>query len=99
MDAQAQIHHIAGSSSDLVNLQAVCRRCNMADAQSKFTPVGPGLPEAELAMELEMRWSSATPLRPCDDDVSWKVRWRALHREAPAAIQGETPSTERRRAP
>lgn len=87
LDAQAQIHHVAGSSSDPGNLQAVCRRCNMADAQTKFTAVAPGSPEAALAAELRERWSSPTPLRPCDDEVSWKVQWQALQRRAREVIQ------------
>ena len=87
LDAQAQIHHVAGSSSGPGNLRAVCRRCNMADAQSKFVPVVPGSPEAVLAAELKERWSSRSPLRPCDDELSWKVQWPALQRRARAAIR------------
>ena len=87
LDAQAQIHHVAGSSSDPGNLRAVCRRCNMADSQSKFRPTLPGSPEAVLAKELEARWSSPTPLRPCDDEERWKDQWPALKRQAQEELE------------
>ena len=85
-DAVATIQHVKGDSSDLSNLKAFCRRCNTTDAQSRFVPVVPGSPEAELAAELRTRWSAPEPIRVCDDDQRWKGIWRDLEREAKAAI-------------
>lgn len=81
-DAVPTIQHVSGSSNDPSNLKAFCRRCNLADAQSRFVRVEPGSPEAKLAEELAIRWSSPRPLRLCDDEVEWKTMWRELAQEA-----------------
>lgn len=86
-DARATIQHTNGDSNDLADLRAFCRRCNLADAQSRFVPVLPGTKEAALAAELRARWSAPTPLRACDDEVRWPKRWRAAQRRSREAIE------------
>ena len=82
LDAQPQIQHVAGSSSEPSNLKSFCRRCNMADAQSKFVPVEPDSSAAALLEELVRRWSSPEPLLVCDDDRQWRYTWRGFARAA-----------------
>ena len=88
-DSVATIQHVSGNSSDLDNLLAFCRRCNLADAQSRFVPVAPGSAEAEYATELRLRWTADKPLRICDDDQRWNDIWRDLAKEAKDALEFE----------
>ena len=81
-DAVATIQHVAGNSNDPSNLKAFCRRCNIADAESRFVPVEPGSPAEKLGMELTIRCSVPEPLRICDDEVRWKNEWRRCASEA-----------------
>ena len=81
-DATPTIQHVGGNSNDLSNLKAFCRRCNMADAQSRFIPVEQGSAEAALAVELRVRWSAPEPMRLCDDDRRWKNIWQGLANDA-----------------
>lgn len=85
-DALATVQHVHGDSNDLSNLKAFCRRCNMADAQTRFVPVLPGSPEAELGEELRTRWMSPEPVRVCDDEQNWSSVWRELEREAKEVV-------------
>jgi 5-methylcytosine-specific restriction endonuclease McrA len=87
-DAIPTIQHVQGNSNDLSNLKAFCRRCNMADAQSRFVPVAASSSEAVMADELMRRWSSLEPLRLCDDDEQWKGIWRQLTRSARERLRG-----------
>ena len=77
-ESVATIQHVSGSSNDLDNLLAFCRRCNLADAQSRFVPVESGSAEAQLANELQNRWMSEEPMRICDDETRWNGIWRSL---------------------
>jgi 5-methylcytosine-specific restriction endonuclease McrA len=87
-DAIPTIQHLQGNANDLSNLKAFCRRCNMADAQSRFVPLAAGSSEAGMADELRKRWSSSEPLRLCDDDERWKGIWRQLARSARERLLG-----------
>jgi hypothetical protein len=86
-DAVPTIQHVSGNSNDPSNLKAFCRRCNNADAQSKFVPVVPGSPEAQMAAELRARWLSTEPLRLCDEDQRWSGIWWTLATSAQAVVQ------------
>lgn len=86
-DAIATIQHRRNNSSDLDNLRAFCRRCNIADAQSRFVPVETGTVPAAIARYLSIRVTAPTPLRLCDDDQQWKTIWQGLSREAKAVIE------------
>jgi 5-methylcytosine-specific restriction endonuclease McrA len=86
-DAQATIHHVNGSSNDLNNLRALCRRCNLADVQTKLEPVEAGSLAQKLAIQIEARLSAAEPTRLCDDEVGWRERWPALMRSARATAR------------
>ena len=93
-DSVATIQHVSGSSNDPDNLLAFCRRCNLSDAQARFVPVERGSPEAEYATELQIRWTSETPLRLCDDDTQWKDIWRDLTKEAKEVLEFEAEMVE-----
>lgn len=86
-DAIPTIQHVHGDSNDLSDLKTFCRRCNMADAQSRFVPVEQGSSEAALAAGLRTRWTASEPLRLCDDDRQWNAIWRELTRSAREAIK------------
>jgi 5-methylcytosine-specific restriction endonuclease McrA len=86
-DALPTIQHIRGNSSELANLSAFCRRCNVADAQTRFVPVEPGSSQARLAADLMGRCSSILPLRLCDDEQHWSSTWRQVARSAREVIR------------
>lgn len=88
-EATATIQHLNGSSSELSNLRAWCRRCNMADAQSRFSPVLDDAPESRAFEELRARWESPIPLRACDDDERWNGDWRRYARLVKAFLTPE----------
>jgi hypothetical protein len=70
-------------------LQAWCRRCNLADAQSRFVPVQPGSPQEVMLAEIRLRCTAPTPLRLCDDETRWPKIWRNLNRQALEALEEE----------
>jgi len=76
-DSQRTIQHLNGSSSDIVNLQAWCMRCNKDDVLGKMVPITDE-EDAEAAIMIEMRWEAKKPLRLCDDEVHWESMWRNL---------------------
>jgi len=88
-DAIPTIQHVMGNSSDLSNLKAWCRRCNLADAQSRFVPVQPGSPQEMMLAEIRLRSTAPTPLRLCDDEKRWPKIWRDLNRQALEAMADE----------
>ena len=81
-DDLATIQHSNGNSNELDDLQAYCRRCNLLDAQSRFTLVDFGSAEFDLAENLQNRWTSPTPLKICDDEEKWNDIWREVAKEA-----------------
>lgn len=86
-EAWPEIHHARGHSNDPADLRAWCRRCNMGDAQAKFTKVEPGSPQAKMADELRQRWEAPNPLRVCDNEQRWASTWRQLASEARASMK------------
>ncbi len=81
------IQHMHGDSSDLSNLRAWCRRCNLEDAKSRFVPVEAGSSQDAYAQELLVRIGSPRPLFLCDDEKRWNSIWRQLARDAKDVIQ------------
>jgi len=70
------IDHIAGSSSDSENLQALCKSCNMAKVRAHFRP---GTPES--AAEGNAIWTrirAIQSVRLCDDETKWSTGWREI---------------------
>lgn len=73
------IDHIAGSSSDPENLQALCKPCNMAKARANFRSATPQ--EATEGHAIWARITAERPARLCDDAEKWAESWRDLARE------------------
>ncbi len=74
-----EIDHIAGSSSDPNNLQALCKPCNMAKARAHFRKATP-----EEAAEGKAIWARITaehPGRLCDDEMKWDTSRRKIASE------------------
>jgi hypothetical protein len=63
------IDHIAGSSPDPENLQALCKPCNMAKAQAHFRSATPE-EEAE-GNAIWTRIRATRPVRLCDNGKQW----------------------------
>jgi hypothetical protein len=70
------IDHIAGSSSDPENLQALCKPCNMAKARANFRSATPE--EATEGKAIWARIIAKRPVRLCDDEEKWAELWRAI---------------------
>lgn len=64
-----EIDHIAGSSSDPENLQALCKPCNMAKARAHFRSATPE--EAAEGNAIWARIRATQPVRLCDDEKQW----------------------------
>ncbi len=73
------IDHIAGSSSDPENLQALCKSCNMAKARAHFRSATPE--EAADGNAIWARIKTEQPVRLCDDEEKWDELWRVIARE------------------
>jgi hypothetical protein len=82
---------MGGSSPERSNLQAWCRRCNMADAQSRFTPLLSDSPESSVLKAIRARWESSLPQRACDDDGFWEANWRGYARLAKKTLDVDDP--------
>jgi len=87
-DALPTIQHIHGDSSNVSNLSAFCRRCNVADAQTRFVPVNLDHRRRKLPPKLMGRWSSIVPLRLCDDEQHWSSSWRQAAKSAREVLRG-----------
>ena len=81
LDAVATVQHCHGSSNDLADRKAFCKRCNNADAENKVLPLPADSPQATIRREVIARWEASTPLRLCDD-VNWKTQWRSIRKQA-----------------
>ena len=79
------IDHIQGVSSDLTNLQFLCKDCHNKKTQSNIYPVEPGTAEFEYVTsraEQFMRFVKAeSPLRVCHDEIHWNSMWRQYQNE------------------
>lgn len=74
-----EIDHIAGSSSDPENLQALCSPCHHDKTVATFRPATP-----EEAVEGKAIWTRITvrrPIRLCDDEKNWDEIRKILARE------------------
>jgi 5-methylcytosine-specific restriction endonuclease McrA len=80
-----EIDHIAGSSSELSNLQVLCHDCHIAKTQENFRPIEPGSQADKIWSELTARINSPEPLRECDNEVTWPSRWRQIAAERRSA--------------
>lgn len=87
-----EIDHIAGSSPELGNLQLLCHRCHIEKTAKNFRPIQSGSPQEMLRFELDYRIASATPLRPCDDELQWGVTWRKLSSDRKAHYWSTRPT-------
>lgn len=75
-----EIDHIAGSSSDLDNLQLLCGDCHQAKTRQSMVPAG--TEEQEIIKQfLEHRVLPDPATRIADDQVAWPGRWRQLKSE------------------
>ena len=84
-----EIDHIAGSSSELSNLQLLCHDCHMAKTQENFRPIEPGSQADKIWSELMARINSPEPMHECDNEVTWPSRWRQIaaeRRSAPPSV-------------
>jgi hypothetical protein len=81
------IQHVQDDSNEPTNLKAFCRRCNMADARSRFVPVVPGSEAAARRAELKIRCFAPTAVRLCDDDEHWNGMWQRLSKDARQVIK------------
>jgi 5-methylcytosine-specific restriction endonuclease McrA len=71
-----EVDHIAGSSGDRANLQALCHNCHARKTALGFRPAeGAALLHAQAIWRRVM---APTPTRPCDDDIAWVSVWRTL---------------------
>jgi 5-methylcytosine-specific restriction endonuclease McrA len=73
------IDHIAGSSPDPSNLQALCQPCNMAKARAHFRKAT--LEEAAEGKAIWVRIRATQPVRLCDDETKWSTVWREIASE------------------
>jgi hypothetical protein len=71
-----EIDHIAGSSSDPENLQAVCASCNHARAAANFRSATPR--EAAEGNTIWARITAERPVRLCDDEEKWDELWKEI---------------------
>ncbi len=69
-----EIDHIASSSSDPANLQALCGPCNLAKARANFRSAT--LEEAAEGNAIWARIRATQPVRLCDDETKWDKLWR-----------------------
>jgi 5-methylcytosine-specific restriction endonuclease McrA len=70
------IDHIAGDSADLGNLRALCRSCNMAEAQAQFLPAT--LQMSREADQLMERIQADEPIFERDNEHGWDARYRQM---------------------
>jgi hypothetical protein len=80
LEQRASIQHVAGSSNDPANLQAIHFACNTRDALGKLVPVTDPAKLA-LAAAIEARWKAPVALRLCDDERTWPQTWRKTARQ------------------
>jgi 5-methylcytosine-specific restriction endonuclease McrA len=79
------IDHIRGNSSDLTNLQYLCKECHAkktAAVLKKLTPDHPRYDEFMVKITaLRRRYTANKPLRPCDDHETWSKAWTVYKQE------------------
>lgn len=84
----SDIDHIRGSSSDLSNLQYLCKSCHNVKTEKSIVSVEPGSEEYEFVKaRTEQFWQfvkSNKPMRICHDENEWKSVWRTYVKERKA---------------
>jgi HNH endonuclease len=80
-----EIDHVAGSSSDIDNLQLLCRRCHELKTNASLRIIMPDSENWEQVNSLHDRFYASvhapTPLRPCHDETTWATQWRGYLKE------------------
>jgi len=82
-----EIDHIKGSSSDPINLQAICKPCNMSKAMATSKPATPE--QRAIADAIRDRINAEKPIRICDDEKDWDTQWRKIASERRLSAQIE----------
>lgn len=72
-----EVDHIEGDSSDLSNLQLLCKKCHQAKTAERFHPASPE-ETAAINLMYVTRVEPDLPTRLCDDEQHWRERWREL---------------------
>lgn len=81
------VAHVDGRSRADTNLELLCRACHEAHAASRLRPIarrrvgakrGEGLHEA-VAEVIATRIRAEPPLRVCDDEETWHLRYRDIN--------------------
>ncbi len=75
-----EIDHIAGSSSDLANLQLLCSHCHQAKTRQNMMAAG-GDEQLIVEQLFQRRVLPDIPSRLADNQAEWPKRWRQLKRE------------------
>jgi hypothetical protein len=88
------IDHIEGSSSELENLQLLCKPCHNEKTKSKLVPLPPEDEEGGAEIEakrvsLLFRANSLTPQRGCDGEERWRTFSRQVMSERRQALREE----------
>ncbi|MGH8655144.1 MAG: HNH endonuclease [Gammaproteobacteria bacterium] len=87
-----EIDHIEGPSSDIQNLQLLCRSCHTKKTFQRIVPVQPGSKRYKKLKVLHDRFKqsveSKKPLRPCHDEDAWSTTWRQVLTEREFHVLG-----------
>ena len=79
------VDHIQGNSSELPNLQFLCKDCHNQKTQSNIVPVEEGTAEFEyVKLRMTQFWdfvNAENPLRLCHDEIHWNSVWRQYQNE------------------
>lgn len=84
------IDHINGASSDLRNLQFLCKDCHNKKTQLNIVPVEQGSAQYEyIKLRTERFWhyvDAEKPVRICHDQENWSSIWRQHQKERKAFV-------------
>lgn len=76
------IDHIAGDSSDMENLQLLCKSCHNKKTKGQIMEISPEderyTQHMEKAQGLYIRCESRLPRRLCDDDEQWPQQYKRV---------------------
>lgn len=79
------IDHIDGASSDLSNLQLLCKDCHNQKTHSNIVSVKPDTAEYEYIQSRTEQFrkyvQAVEPLRVCHDQENWASMWRKIQNE------------------
>lgn len=78
----ADIDHISGSSSELTNLQYLCKSCHNSKTEKPIVTLEPGTERYDFVKsKKEYFWECVQadpPLRICHDEEKWQSAWRSF---------------------